>query len=76
MDTSTNYEAAKLITSLDKSKYTFLDSNNILHKWVNDEFIGKPAVQTKDLTIKWFDEVNPEDIDTRYYNLDGSKNGL
>ena len=52
---------------------SYFDCNNILWKWVGNKWIGKYAIQTKDLTIKWFEEVREEDIDTRYYNVDGSK---
>lgn len=49
-----------------------LDSNNILWKLENGIWTGKPSVQTKDLRSVWFEECLPEDIDTRYYNLDGT----
>lgn len=41
-------------------------------KWINDEFIVKPSVQTKDLRTVWFEDINPNDIDTKWYNLDGT----
>jgi hypothetical protein len=68
---SPNFEMAKMIT--EKVGGSYLDSDNILYKWVDGEFIGKPSVQTKSLSRKWFDEVSPDEIDTRHYNLDGTK---
>lgn len=50
-----------------------LDSDNIYWKLKDGEWIGKPSVQTKDLRRVWLEDVNPEDIDDRYYNLDGTK---
>lgn len=68
---SLNHNYCKELTKVYGGEY--FDSDNILWRWVGDEFIGKPAVQTKDFTIKWFDEVTPDEIDTRFYNLDGTK---
>lgn len=58
-----------------KDKGSFLDGDGILWRWVDNELIGKPAVQTKDLRHIWVEEAikTPELIDDRYYNLDGSR---
>lgn len=52
-----------------------LDGDNILWKWVGDEYIGKPAVQMKDLRMIWLEDAikTPELIDPVFYNLDGSR---
>lgn len=63
-----------LIKSICKIPNTsYFDKNNILWRWVGNDWVGKYAVQTKELSIKWLEEINPEDIDTRYYHLDGTK---
>jgi hypothetical protein len=54
-------------------------SKNILHnngdysKLIDNIWIRKPSVQTKDYGRKWLDEVLPEEIDNRYYNLNDIK---
>lgn len=40
----------------------FLDSNNILWKYKDNKYIGKRAIQTKDLRQVWIEDVNKEDI--------------
>jgi hypothetical protein len=52
-----------------------LDGNDILWKWVGEDYIGKPAVQMKDLKIIWREDAikTPELIDPVFYNLDGSR---
>ena len=67
----TSFNFCKALTKRIGGEY--FDSDNILWKWVDGEFIGKYAVQTKNLTIKWLDDVRPDEIDERYYNLDGTK---
>lgn len=52
---------------------TVLTKDLYYKKDVNGEWVGKRYVQKKDLSTDWFENVKPEDIDTRYYNLDGSK---
>ena len=37
---------------------SFLDSNNIVWKWINNEWIGKRAVQTFDLRTCWLEETS------------------
>lgn len=51
----------------------FLDSKNFLWRMKDGQWVGKPSVQTKDLRRIWVEEAKPEDIDTRHYNLDGTK---
>lgn len=48
-------------------------SNGDVSKFIEGKWIRKPGVQTTDLRHVWFDECPTELIDTRYYNLDGSK---
>lgn len=40
----------------------FLDSDSILWKIVDGEWIGKKAVQMKDLSIRWPEDINHDDI--------------
>lgn len=52
-----------------------LDGNNILWRWVGDTYVGKPAVQMKDLRMIWLEDAvkTPELIDPVFYNLDGTR---
>lgn len=67
------HEFRKILTMYPNSQ--LLDSDNILWKWVGEEFIGKPAVQMKDLRMVWREDAvkTPELIDPTFYNLDGSR---
>lgn len=58
-----------------KYEATYLDSDNILWVRIENEFIGKPSLQTKDLRTVWVEDavLTPEIIDTRFYNIDGSR---
>lgn len=50
-----------------------IHSNGDLSRNINGIWVRKPSVQTKDFSRKWIEEVSPEEIDDRYFNLDGSK---
>jgi len=57
-----NIFAENLCRHNQKSKPIYLDSKNILWKVVNDVWVGKKSVQTKDLSVRWIDDVNIEEI--------------
>lgn len=59
-----------IITSVGGS---FLTSENILWKIVDGGLVGKPAASKKDLSWDWIENISNNDIDTRYFNLDGTK---
>lgn len=48
-------------------------SGDMLGRFINGEWVYKKSVQTKDLRIVWFEEAKEDEIDTRYYNTDGTK---
>lgn len=52
---------------------TVLKGEMLYKKDTNGEWVGKKSVQRKDLSVEWFENTDPNDIDTRYYNLDGTK---
>ena len=56
----TNTLASKICT--EENKYNFLDSNNILWKWVNDEWIGKRSVYTFDLRACWLEDTTIDKV--------------
>ena len=57
-----NIFAEDLCRHNQKSKPSYLDSNNVLWKVVNGVWVGKRSVQTKDLAVSWVDDINIEEI--------------
>lgn len=57
---NTNIIASKICT--EENKYNFLDSNNILWKWVNNEWIGKRSVYTFDLKACWLEDTTIDNV--------------
>ena len=53
---------ASILCKLDKEKFSFLDSKNILWKWINDEWIGKRSVYTFDCKASWLEDVKEEEV--------------
>lgn len=47
--------------------------NDTMGKWINGEFIIKSCCGRKNFSHDWIENVKKEDIDDRYYNLDGSR---
>lgn len=45
-------------------KSQLLDKNNILWKFINNEWIGKRSVYTKDLRSCWLEDTTEENIRT------------
>jgi hypothetical protein len=45
----------------EESKNSYLDSDNILWKIINDEWIGKRSVQTSDLRVVWLEQTKTPD---------------
>lgn len=54
----------------------FLDSNNILWKYKDDKYIGKRAIQTKDLRQVWLEDVNKKDIKSYMSGEDADYNEI
>lgn len=48
-------ELAKTLNKIldDETKFSYLDKNNILYKYVDGEYIGKESYQTSELKQEW-----------------------
>ena len=57
---NTNTLASKICT--EENKFTFLDSNNIVWKWIDGEWIGKRSVYTFDLRVCWLEDTTIDNV--------------
>ncbi len=54
----------------EKIGMSFLNSDNVLFKPINGEFIGKRSVWTKDRRAAWLENTDPENIKTYWCGKD------
>jgi hypothetical protein len=54
----------------------FLDSNNILWKIVDNNWIGKRSVYTFDLTTKWLEDTKLEYVKSWWCGIDSDYNEI
>lgn len=73
---SGNQILAHGICSLNKEKYSYIDKNNIAWKFVNDEWIGKRTVWTKDNRACWLEETSPENVKSYWLGKDVNYNEI
>jgi hypothetical protein len=66
MDRNTEIEIAKIICEVTNG--CFLDGKtNILWKWIDNNWIGKPAIYTKNFRHVWMENIkNNDEIDNRF----------
>ena len=66
-----NNQVAQLICSFNP-KLSFLDSNNIVWKFVDNQWIGKRSVWTFDFRTCWLEDTTPENVKSWWCGKDAN----